>query len=330
MLGSIKRWNGCSITLLDNPERMIIINSIVPIFLLILLGHILCKSVFLSDAFFKDINRLVFWVALPALLISKISVAEIQLGSIGRITGLLTGGTLLSMILAWSISRALKLSAPKTGSFIQGSFRGNGAFIALPVIIYSLGTTDPEAETLATLVLALVVTLFNILGVLVLSHYSTDQAGTPGIPTLLWKLTKNPLIISCIAGLALNLFKITLPTYLFRPLDLLGHIALPLVLMSIGASLQFERLRGAASPSLIASLMKVGVTPALGFILASLFGCSHTETLIAIFYLAAPAAGMSYVMADVMNNDGPLAGRIVALSTLLSAITIPIIMAIGL
>ena len=44
----------------------------------------------------------------------------------------------------------------------------------------------------------------------------------------------------------------------------------------------------------------------------------------------ARAAGMSYVMAEVMDNDGPLAGRIVALSTLLSAVTIPIIMAIGL
>ena len=52
--------------------------------------------------------------------------------------------------------------------------------------------------------------------------------------------------------------------------------------------------------------------------------------MIAIFYLAAPAAGMSYVMAEVMGSDGPLAGRIVALSTLLSAITIPVIMALGL
>jgi len=51
--------------------------------------------------------------------------------------------------------------------------------------------------------------------------------------------------------------------------------------------------------------------------------------MIAIFYLACPTAGMSYVMADVMGNDAPLAGRIVALSTLLSALTLPILIAIG-
>ena len=52
--------------------------------------------------------------------------------------------------------------------------------------------------------------------------------------------------------------------------------------------------------------------------------------MIAIFYLACPAAGMSYVMADIMGNDATLAGRIVALSTVLSAITLPIIIAVGL
>jgi len=72
---------------------------------------------------------------------------------------------------------------------------------------------------------------------------------------------------------------------------------------------------------LIASLIKVVAAPAIGFLLAGLFNLDTTERMVAIFYLASPAAGMSYVMAEVMGNDGPLAGRIVALSTLLSAIT---------
>jgi len=52
--------------------------------------------------------------------------------------------------------------------------------------------------------------------------------------------------------------------------------------------------------------------------------------MVAILYLASPAAAASYVMAEMMDNDGQLAGRIVVLSTLLSAITLPIIIAIGL
>jgi predicted permease len=127
----------------------------------------------------------------------------------------------------------------------------------------------------------------------------------------------------------MNLSGISLPISLFRPLDALGSAALPLILISIGSSLEFHRLRGSASPTLIASLIKVIAAPAFGFLLAGWFNLDTTERMIAIFYLACPAAGMSYVMAEVMGNDGPLAGRIVALSTLLSAITLPIIIALG-
>ena len=310
---------------------MFILNSIAPIFLLIALGKILKKTAFLPESFFKGLNRVVFWFALPALLISSISVAELELATISRIVLLLCAGTLLAMALAWGVSRGLNLPAPKTGAFIQGAFRGNGAFIGLPVIVYSLGSYDPQAEALGTVVLAPVVILFNILGVLVLTHYSGDKK-SPGesISVFMVELIRNPLIIACAIGLGLNVSRTTLPLFLFRPLDALGHTALPLVLMSIGASLEFERLRGAASPTLISSLIKLVAAPVFGFLISGLFDLTQTERMIAIFYLAAPAAGMSYVMAEVMGNDGPLAGRIVALSTLLSAITIPIIMAIGL
>jgi len=309
---------------------MIIINSIVPIFLLVLLGHLLQKIGFFSDGFFNNVNRLVFWIALPAMLISDISESTLELESIGRIVFLLTGGTVLSLALAWGISRILKLPAPQTGAFIQGSFRGNGAFVSLPVILYSLDTMDPKAETLATVVLAPLVILFNILGVTVLAHYGrSSNTKRPSFVSLLLKMLKNPLIIACGIGIALNLYQVAIPTALFRPLALLGDIALPLVLMSIGASLQFERLRGAASPSLIASLIKLIAAPMLGFMLTHVLKCSHTEIMIALLYLAAPAAGTSYIMADAMGNDGPLAGRIVALSTLLAAATIPIIMFLG-
>jgi len=310
---------------------MFIFNSIAPIFLLIALGKLLQKTKFFPDTFFKNLNKLVFWFALPALLISRISVAQLEAGTIVKVVLLFSIATLLSMALAWLISRILKLPTPSTGSFIQGSFRGNGAFVGLPVIIYTLGGQDPHAEMLGTVVLAPAVILFNILGVSVLLHHSRHKSSRgESIHTFIVQIFKNPLIITCALGLALNILNLALPPFLFRPLNALGNAALPLILISIGSSLAFERLRGAASPTLIASLLKVAVTPAIGFLIAGLFDLSTTERMIAIFYLACPAAGMSYVMAEVMGNDGPMAGRIVALSTLLSAITLPIIIALGL
>jgi predicted permease len=309
---------------------MFILNSIAPIFLLIALGKLLHKTGFLPDTFFKGLNKLVFWFALPALLISRIGIASIDPEAISRIVLLFTAGTLGSLAFAWGVARWMRLPTQKWGSFIQGSFRGNGAFVGLPVIIYTLGGIDPRAEMLGTVVLAPVVILFNILGVTVLLHYGRHKTSTAkSLQTFTSQIIKNPLIVACAIGITLNLSDLALPLALFRPLDALGQAALPLILISIGSSLKFERLRGAASPSLMASLIKVVATPAIGFLLAGLFGLDGTERMIAIFYLACPAAGMSYVMAEVMDNDGQLAGRIVALSTLLSALTLPIIIALG-
>jgi len=310
---------------------MFIINSIAPIFLLIALGWILQKARLFPDPFFKGLNRFVYWLALPALLVTGISVAEIDSCAISKILALFTLGSLLSLALAWVIARQLGLPAPSRGSFIQGSFRGNGAFVGLPVIIYSLGSVDPDATALGTVMLAPIVIIFNVLGVSVLLHHSENKTGTgQSIAVFIGQLVKNPLIMSCAAGLMLNLLDLRFPLFIGRPLDALGNAALPLILLSIGASLEIERLKGAAPPSLIASLLKVVATPAIGFLLAPLFQLDNTERMIAVFYLACPAAGMSYVMAEVMNNDATLAGRIVALSTLLSAFTLPLIMALGL
>lgn len=310
---------------------MFILNSIAPVFLLIALGTILRHTKFFPDTFFKGLNKLVFWIALPALLVSRIGSAEIEIKPVAQIVLLLTLTTLAGLALAWGLSRWMKLPPQKRGSFIQGSFRSNGAFIGLPVIIYTLGDLDPRAEMLGTVVLAPLVILFNVLSVSVLLHHGIRKSSTAqSVLTFAAQLVKNPLVVACAIGVVLNLSGLPLPLFLIRPLDALGNAALPLILLSIGSSLGFERLHGMASPSLIASLIKVVAIPAIGFLLASLLNLDTTERMVAILYLAAPAAGMSYVMAEVMGNDAPLAGRIVALSTLLSAITLPIIIAIGL
>ena len=310
---------------------MFILNSIAPVFLLIALGTILRHTHFFPDTFFKGLNKLVFWIALPALLISRIGRAEIEIKTVSQMVLLITLGTLCGLVLAWGIARWMKLPPQKRGSFIQGSFRSNGAFIGLPLIIYTLGNLNPRAEMLGTVVLAPLVILFNALSVLVLLYYGNRKSSTvQSMRTFAIQLLKNPLVVACAIGLGLNFSGLSLPPFLFRPLDALGTAALPLILLSIGSSLGFERLHGAASPSLVASLIKVVAVPAIGFLLAGLFDLTTSARMVALLYLAAPAAGMSYVMAEVMGNDAPLAGRIVALSTLLSAVTLPIVIAIGL
>ena len=87
-----------------------------------------------------------------------------------------------------------------------------------------------------------------------------------------------------------------MPTLILRPMDLIGSAALPLILISIGAGLDVAGLRATATPTIIASLIKVTIAPILAWLCMDLFSLSSTEKMITLIFLGVPTAGTSYVM----------------------------------
>ena len=224
---------------------MEIINTIAPVFLLILLGKGLDHLRFFSEHFLDQLNRFVYYLALPALLVSRISQAQFEFGITIRMVSLFFIATLLTLIIAWLISRAQRLTPAKAGAFMQGSFRGNGVFVGLPIILYAAGTLHSDAEQLASVMIAPIVIIFNLLAVTVLLQCgSLDRYQGHPAAFLTRHLFKNPMIISCLVGLFINQVGLHLPPLILHPMDLLGSAALPLILLSIGATLDLNGLRG--------------------------------------------------------------------------------------
>ncbi|MCF7849189.1 MAG: AEC family transporter [Kiritimatiellales bacterium] len=307
---------------------MHVINSLAPIFLIIALGKLLQNSAMFPKGFFKSVVRIVFWIFLPALLIQKITSSPFDAAAVSKIALVMSLVSVLCIAGALLLSKALKLAPASTGAFVQGAFRGNLAFVGLPVVIFAMSGIHPQAETLATVTLAPMVIIYNLLSVLVLVHYGRG-GGSGAFRTYIKPLITNPLILACAIAMLIKTIGWTLPIMLQRSLTALGNASFPLALLSIGASLSFDRLRGAASPSLIAALVKICAAPALGFLLTRMIGLGPTESMVAILMLASPAAAVSYVMAEAMHADTAIAGRIVVISTLLSAVSLSIIIALG-
>ena len=113
-------------------------------------------------------------------------------------------------------------------------------------------------------------------------------------------------------------------------MDILGDASLPLILISIGASLELKGLKDTAAPTIIGSIFKVVLTPICGLLLMNFFELTEMQKMITIIFLGVPTAGTSYVLAEELGCDGPLSARIVALSTLLSALTLPWLISLNL
>ena len=317
-----------------HPLSMYVINTLAPVFLIILLGAILQLTGFLSPQVSRESNRLVYWVGLPSLLFNQTAQAEIAGGSALRVSLVLVVGNVGCIGIAYLISRLLRLPGSSEGAFVQAAFRGNLAFIGLPVVSYALAQapassavaslSEEQLQSLAVLSFAPLVPLYNASAVIVLLVGSGRSQGS--WLTLLRSVMTNPLLLACIVGLGWSLTGIAFPLWLSNTCRTVGQMSLPLALLGVGVSLATTKVRGQVSLSVLAALLKVAIAPLVGVLVINWFGLSTTERMIALLYLGCPTAIASYIMAEQLGGDEALTSNTIVLSTLLSAVSLAIIL----
>ncbi len=293
----------------------VVLTSILPVCLLVVLGATLNRFRFLPETFFDQLNRLGFWILLPSLLFSTIAKAPEQAGGIGLKIGILLCTCAVAVTpLAWATARAMGLSDASVRALTQAAMRGNLAYTALPVLIYTFGEKTPDASV-AAFALAPTIPFYNFWAVLILVR--TGEHNSRQLWRTIGTVLRNPLIIGCLLGIVLMKSGIHLPKGLFKVTEELGRAALPCALLALGAGLTPTSLRESFRPALTATLFKLFAMPLIGYGLARIIGLSGPTLLTALLYLASPCAVTSYVMADQMGADKQLAGSAIALSTLL-------------
>jgi malate permease and related proteins len=304
---------------------MVLVDTLAPLVLLIALGAALARIRFLGSAFIADLNKLAFWIALPALLFTSASGAATPDSETFRVFAVLVVGTALITLLAFAASFALRMPTSTRGTLMQAAFRGNLAYIGIPVLAYSFSEspTGDSSRALGTAVIVMVFTmaLYNILAVIVLQSSMHSSGGIDWRRTALSILT-NPLLLAGLLGLIVPLLRITLPSFLQRALEALGDAAVPIALMCIGGSLATTRLQGRRSWIVTAALLKVAVLPFLVFLFARLAGLGLADQRTALVLASCPTAAAAFVMARQMGGDEALASGSIALSTLLSFISL--------
>ncbi len=313
-----------------------ILDTLAPICLLILAGVLLRKGKFAPKGFFQELNRLVYWVGLPALLLEKTARVEISGAEPLRMFALLAMMAFICLALGYGIAWAFRLRG-RAGPIVQGGFRGNLVYIGLPVLLFSLSDQTPEraAELAAFAVLALapIVPLYNVLSVIVLvadTHKSGDVSLGKTLRHMLLRVATNPLLLSCVLGLLLAGTGIALPVALQRTLSAAGQMALPLSLVAIGATLSLQGLHVGWKPVLATSVLKVFVSPVIGYLLGTLvFGLSGAALRSILIFIACPTAVASYVMTDQLGGDAEQAARIVILTTLLALPGLALVLALA-
>ena len=293
---------------------------VTPVFLIVFLGVFLKKKKWIDEHFVSVSSKLVFRVTLPALVFIKIGTTDYSQVVDFRQIGYACIGILLILSIAWIVAFWLLKRGGDRGAFIQASFRTNFSIIGFALILNAFGR---HALANAALLLAFIMPLYNFLAVLALTLPLHRLKDVPFKHVGL-KILTNPLILAVIAAMPFSYFNIPIPAIANTFLDYLANMTLPLALIGIGGTLEFNRVLENARASLAASVIKLLVMPILLVTGAILLGFRGESLGVLFFLFAGPSAIASYVMAEGMGCNAELTAHIIVITTTASVVTLSV------
>ena len=297
---------------------MDVLNTVLPIFLVIGLGLGLRRGGLLTDSLVGALSKLVFFVFAPALLLRATATNPLD-GSfdpaplfIIAFVSLLVGGGVYLL--------CFRCHPDRRGVIAQGAFRSNQVFIGLPIVVYAFGqrpstggcagqrdghrlqfpgdgaANPAPAGTVCKVTPGL----------------EPDSSARPAEPPHPGQRIRHRLLVD----------RPPLPVALDRALELLGRTAAPLALLTVGAGLEFERLRGDLGTTLAVTGVKTILYPILILVGLRMAGLSGLALKAPLMLMVSPTAVIGYVMTRELGGDVKLSGAIVVGSTLVSILTI--------
>ncbi len=282
---------------------MAVLSGIVPVFLIIGIGVLARRWGWAGEAFVRDLNRIIFWFAIPALLLRLLGTANLDAAASAPMIGACIAATTLAGLAAFIYASARQEPPQRLGVVVQASVRGNLVYMAFPVIFATAGT---EALALAAVTAAVLIPYQNLVAVMALAR-AGNRSGFGFLKAVLF----NPVVLGVAGGIAWNAIGWSFWAWLDTFLRLLGNIAMPGALLALGAQMELQGLRRSTHAVTVATMLKVGALPAFGLALMTILGIDDPTTLVGVFLLAAPTAVASTAVAQEMGGDLDLAGACV-------------------
>lgn len=289
---------------------------LLPDFLLIVCGFLLCRYTALNRSVWESVERLVYYLLFPVLLFNSIVRSPLEFVTTLPLVLSGLGIVTVGIASAYALRRLPGVDPVLHASGAQVAFRFN-SYVAL-ALADKLGGAD--GVTWTALLVALCVPLCNFGAVWPLARH-----GGHGF----WReIARNPLILATVGGLLANLLGVRFVDPIGPTLHRIGQAALPLGLMAVGAGLKLGGLW--AGPRLAAGLLGIrhALLPVVALVLVHLAGVPAAQQPIVVAFSAMPTASSAYVLAVRMGGNGAFVAGLVTVSTLLGMASIPIWLAV--
>ncbi|WP_123793845.1 AEC family transporter [Pacificibacter maritimus] len=284
-----------------------VLEIVSPVFLLAAIGFIWVKTG--NEYRIEFVTKLTMTLSVPALIFTALTNAQIDPAALTKLS--------IATIACYGIATvvmyvAVKLLKLEMRTFLNPLIFGNVGNLGLPLAYFAFGN---EGLSYAVIVFAVMAIWSFTFGV-----YITAGGGS------VWTAVKEPLVGATVLGTAFLWQGWTLPKFAMNTLELLGQVAIPIMLITLGvavARLAPSRLGRAMALSIFKAL----ICTAIAVLLGRGFGLTSTPYAVLILQITTPVAVTSYLLAEKYGADANEVAGLVVASTVLSVFYLPLLLA---
>lgn len=286
------------------------------LFIMMLVGFIFGKSGKINKDGIKQMTTVLLWLVTPCVIINSFSTIPFDYQRLKSMLWV-TLCAVLTHLIGYLFGLPLfKSTADNTRRVLRfGTVFSNCGFMSIPLVSAIFGENG-------VFYCSVFVVVFNILS-------WTLGVFIYGQKLNLKKALLNPGVIGFAVALPLFLFSVKLPTLLSQPVYYFSQLNSPLAMLVTGAILSGVALKITKADLKILSvcLLRLFIVPAVTCAIMVLCQMPHEELILCMIPVSAPTASNTSLFAVMFDSDSKTAGKLVAISTLLSILTLPLVFA---
>ncbi len=284
--------------------------------LMIIVGMLLKKFNILEESHSAILSKIVLNISLPALIFLNVSTADIG-GEMIFLPIIAFGFSLICMAIAFIYSKIRGYSKVKTWTIIILLAMMNTAFIGYPIVLGVFGDEGFVNAIFYDMGIALILVFF---GVILSTMFGGDRKeviknGLSFVP--LWAI---------VFAIIFNVFNVQIGYVLENSLNYLGESAIPLIMLSLGLTINFNEFRDYLSDTVFLTLSRLIISPVILYAILSGIGCGGLLLQVSVLESAMPTAMNALVLAINYDLEVELVSSVIFVTTILSLLTLPVVM----
>ncbi|CTQ49530.1 AEC family transporter [Jannaschia donghaensis] len=284
-----------------------VLQIVTPVFLLAAIGFAWVKLGIDYDTAF--VTRLAMTLAVPALIFVALARGDIDPGAAGTLALAALVSYLAVLAAIWAICRVMRLGLRTYWAPLSFGNTGN---LGLPLALFAFGELG----------LGFAVVVFSVGAMVQFTLGIMIVAGTVNPLRAL----REPMVAATLLGGLFLWQEWRVPAVALNTLDLIGQMAIPLMLITLGVAVARLQPQGLLRVAGL-SLLKLAVCGAVALAVGTAFGLDRITLGVLVVQLATPVAVTSYLLAVKYGADAPPVAGLVVVSTLMAVGSLPLILA---